>query len=478
MTLAAGENNLTIDAGVYVPAAATPTQTRTSTPISFAPTATATRTRTTSPTLPFGIVTPTITSSLPTAQPSATQTPFIDVALVQTNTGNFRTCAIGVYQLTVRNMGTGSRSATSGPLTVTDALPSGLTFVSGAGVGWTCSAAGQSVTCVYPAILPPNATTIVELSVLVDPSAYPTINNVAFVSTPNDVNPENDIDADQTTVYAGDCSTGVPTPTPTPFLDISLTQSNTANFRTCEVGVYDLTVLNMGTGSRVSTIGPITITDALPTGLTFVSGSGDGWVCSAESGQFVTCTYSSALAPDEATVVHLSVLVGEEAYPSINSVAYVSTPSDANPGNNIGQDATTVYRGNCTGGQPTPSPTATRTPGITTGVLPMTASHVVRAGRSAQIAIKLRRLAGPITVQLQLPAELKATVLAPQATVSPTGLVTWVVGTAGGSLTTTSLKLKALAATTSTVPINVGVSALATGPTYSGSASATISIKP
>src|SRR5205807_4951948 len=48
------------------------------------------------------------------------------------------------YTLTVTN---GGSAPSSGTITVTDTLPSGLTFASGSGTGWSCSANGQLVTC-------------------------------------------------------------------------------------------------------------------------------------------------------------------------------------------------------------------------------------------------------------------------------------------------------------------------------------------
>src|SRR5688572_32344696 len=44
----------------------------------------------------------------------------------------------------VRNVGT---LPAPGPMTLTDTLPAGLTYVSGTGSGWSCSAAEQTVTC-------------------------------------------------------------------------------------------------------------------------------------------------------------------------------------------------------------------------------------------------------------------------------------------------------------------------------------------
>ena len=62
----------------------------------------------------------------------------------KSHTGNFVIGTTGTYTLSVNNTGNGP---TSGTLTYTDTLPAGLTYVSAAGTGWSCSAAGQAVTC-------------------------------------------------------------------------------------------------------------------------------------------------------------------------------------------------------------------------------------------------------------------------------------------------------------------------------------------
>ena len=70
---------------------------------------------------------------------------FADVAISKTaGSVIFTRGANATYNLAVRNNGPQSAS---GPFTVTDTLPSGLTFVSGIGSGWACTAVGQAITC-------------------------------------------------------------------------------------------------------------------------------------------------------------------------------------------------------------------------------------------------------------------------------------------------------------------------------------------
>ena len=67
------------------------------------------------------------------------------LTLSKTHTGNFLVGSNGVYTLAATNIGL---VPTSGVVTITDNLPVGITFVSADSPGtWTCSAAGQVVTC-------------------------------------------------------------------------------------------------------------------------------------------------------------------------------------------------------------------------------------------------------------------------------------------------------------------------------------------
>lgn len=55
------------------------------------------------------------------------------------------------YHIAVSNVGS---APAPGPIVVTDTLGTGLTYVSATGGGWTCSAAGATVTCTHPGPLP------------------------------------------------------------------------------------------------------------------------------------------------------------------------------------------------------------------------------------------------------------------------------------------------------------------------------------
>lgn len=66
-----------------------------------------------------------------------------DLAVTKTHTGDFAVGSNGTYIVTVTNNG----PSAANPVTVVDTLPTGLSFVSMAGTGFTCAAVAQVVTC-------------------------------------------------------------------------------------------------------------------------------------------------------------------------------------------------------------------------------------------------------------------------------------------------------------------------------------------
>ena len=72
--------------------------------------------------------------------------------------------------------------------------------------------------------------------------------------------------------------------------DLTIAKSHIGNFTQGQQGAqFTLAVTN---GGFVSATGTITVSDTLPSGLTFTSGTGTAWTCMA-NGQLVTCTDTS-----------------------------------------------------------------------------------------------------------------------------------------------------------------------------------------
>ena len=189
------------------------------------------------------------------------------------------------YTLVVNNSGTAS---TAGVITVTDNLPNGLQFVSGGGNGWSCSASGQLVTCTNSGVIAVSGSS--SMSLTVKPTQAGTYTNVGSVVGGGDISTET----------SNSVTTVISNP-PTPNLVVVKSGPSTAtvgtNFN------YTLTVNN--TGLAAST-GTITVTDNLPSELSYVTFSGSGWTCSAV-GQAVTCTTTTSIAANGSSTIVLTV---------------------------------------------------------------------------------------------------------------------------------------------------------------------------
>jgi uncharacterized repeat protein (TIGR01451 family) len=198
--------------------------------------------------------------------------PLVDLALDKSHAGPFTVGQQGTYTLAVVNNGP---TPDPGPQTVTDTLPAGLSFVSGAGEGWRCTAAASTVTCVRAGSLPVGASTAVTLVVAVGPEAAPSVVNTAAVATPSEeTTTTNNTDTDPTVVI----------PVSVLTLDKSVVTQDG------DLVTYRITVGNTGPNA---TSAPIVVVDPLPEGLVFVAVSGAGWTCA--EGSTVTCSFAASI---------------------------------------------------------------------------------------------------------------------------------------------------------------------------------------
>jgi uncharacterized repeat protein (TIGR01451 family) len=111
------------------------------------------------------------------------------------------------------------------------------------------------------------------------------------------------------------------------FPDLEVTSTRDAlrpGFET----TYTFHVRNVGSAPS----GSITLTDSLPAGFAFVSGTGSNWSCAA-AGQTVNCANATPLAAGDSTDVSVKVVVGGDASSAAHSVT-VSTAGDPIQNNN------------------------------------------------------------------------------------------------------------------------------------------------
>jgi uncharacterized repeat protein (TIGR01451 family) len=241
------------------------------------------------------------------------------LGLTKSHTGTFYAGLQATYTLTPSNTGT---AATTGTLTVVDTLPAGLSFVASSGVAWSCSAAGQVVTCTSLVTIAAGATgNTIGITVLPQLAAVPSVTNSATMSGGGATAPVTA--TDPTTVAVA------------PVLGVS--KSHSGSFVVGQNGTYTITPINSG---FQATSGTYTIIDNLPTGLTFVSATGTGWTCSAV-GAAVTCTSSTVIAASGiGQPISLVVGVGAAAAPSVTNTA--SSSGGGAPNNGSASDFTTV----------------------------------------------------------------------------------------------------------------------------------------
>lgn len=124
----------------------------------------------------------------------------------------------------------------------------------------------------------------------------------------------------------------------TPAADLSVDLVRTGELRPNSAVTYTATVTNQGPGLEP---GPVKLTLALPTGLSYASFSGTGWSCTG-SGTSVTCTYNGALANGARTVLTLQANVASGATGSKTTTAIVGGNNDPGTANNQDSDTGTV----------------------------------------------------------------------------------------------------------------------------------------
>jgi uncharacterized repeat protein (TIGR01451 family) len=246
-----------------------------------------------------------------------------DLTIAKSHTGNFILGQAGTYTITVTNVGLSPADGST--VSVVDTLPAGLTATAASGTGWACTLS-TTITCTRSDPVASNVSyPAITLTVNVANNAPGSVVNTASVSGGGDTNALNNVAQDSTRI------------TPPPA-DLTITVSHAGSFNQGQsIGPeYTLTVSNLqGSGS---TIGAVSVIDALPAGLTQGVMGGVGWQCG-----FQTCTRSDVLpAGASYPPIGLTVVVASNAPASVTNVATVSGGGDTSPGNNTATDPTTI----------------------------------------------------------------------------------------------------------------------------------------
>ncbi len=300
-----------------------------------------------------------------------------DLSITKTASAGFTPGHNSTYTLAIANNGP---SDAAGPVTVNDTLPAGETYVSAtpSDSDWTCTNSGQTVSCSAAGGMVNTATETITLVVTIGGSAYPAVTNTATISSPTpDPNPANNTSSVTSPVAA--------------VADLSIVKSHAGAVIAGDQLTYSLLVNNAG---PTADPGPVTVTDVLPNGLTFVTASATGWTC-ANSGQTVTCTRAGAYPIGLSSTIALTVLVGAAAVPSVtNTSAVTGKGTDPNPANNTSSDPASVA------------------PGVTLAITKALVGTTLVTGTNATYQIAVKNL-GPsnatgVTITDNIPSGLQA----------------------------------------------------------------------
>ncbi|MCE3001944.1 MAG: hypothetical protein LW860_04460 [Xanthomonadaceae bacterium] len=186
------------------------------------------------------------------------------------------------YTLTVSNTGS---AATSGPIRVVDVLPAGLTIAAGAvpvgganAANWTCSAAGQAITCDSSKVIAPAASSVFSFVANVAANASGTLTNRARVGGGGDpLNPNLPNEGDTNACTGNGTPRGCAIDSDTvPAAAIAALKSVNAGpdgiASPGKVLTYTIVVFNTG-GANIA---PVVITDPIPANTSYVAGSATG----------------------------------------------------------------------------------------------------------------------------------------------------------------------------------------------------------
>ena len=272
--------------------------------------------------------------------PAAAQTADLAITKVAPASASAYAGENSVYRLTVVNNGPG----TATNVTVTDALPPGLTYQGVDAAGFNCSAppvgTNGTVSCTE-ASMPPNSPTNLFIFVGI-PAATPggtSFSNTATISsaTPDFV-PGNNSSTATFTTNSGSA----------PSSDMQMTKTAPATATPGDTITYQLSF-----GSNTTTKSNVTVTDVLPPGVTFQSVSIEtpqfypGFTCTTPAvgaNGTVQCTMPLMFnlpfgLIDLAVKVDPFATVGTSIH---NTASVSSTTPDPNPANNSGSATTTV----------------------------------------------------------------------------------------------------------------------------------------
>ena len=121
--------------------------------------------------------------------------------------------------------------------------------------------------------------------------------------------------------------------------DLTLSMSRSGDLTANSTATYSITVGNQGIDTE---IGPVTVVDTLPSGLSYVSAAGSGWGCTTAAGNsgatLVTCQHDGPLAPSASMTPLVLTVVAANSANYTNSATVSGKTGDNNSNNNTATD--------------------------------------------------------------------------------------------------------------------------------------------
>jgi outer membrane autotransporter protein/uncharacterized repeat protein (TIGR01451 family) len=266
------------------------------------------------------------------------------------------------YTITVGN--DGSSSATG--LIVLDKVPAGLTVISAAGDGWNCGVTGNTVDCRRNTLLP-RASSSFEIEVRAPASPRSLVNTARVTARGSD-----------TPIVASVAVDVVPPPQAP--IDLEIAKSDSADpVLAGALFSYQLEVRNLGSGAATG----VRVNDPLPTGVSVVSVSGEGWTCS--SAATVDCSLNGPLAGGaSAARIVVQVRAPTHAGSITNRASVSANEVDSSSANNADSESTVITA------EPPPPPE----PRADLGVSAVAAPASARTGGAVEFQVQVAN-AGP-----------------------------------------------------------------------------------
>ncbi len=225
-----------------------------------------------------------------------------------------------IYTLTVTNNGPSNATG----VTVVDALPNSLTFVSATPSQGSATNTGNNVN-VALGNLANGASATVTIRATVNPDATGTISNTATVSgNETETNTANNTDSETTTINRQ--------------VDLRVTKADTVD---PVIAGGQLTYTIIVTNDGPSTATNVVMTDPLPAGVVFVSASSSSGTVANNNGT-VTANIGTLNPGASATVTINATVAGTARGTLTNTATVTRTETDSNPNNDSATETTQV----------------------------------------------------------------------------------------------------------------------------------------